>query len=166
MLANGPGDPFAARWPGRQGRAASEPTNVALNFCYGLLLADTTRAILACGLDPHAGFVHSSARNKPALALDLMEQFRPVIADSVALGCINNGELRMAMFTDVLGATRLRDAGRRNLIAAYERRVQTHFRHPTYGYQVTWRRAMEIQARMLLGALDGTQESYVGIRTR
>lgn len=166
MLACGPGDPFAARWPGRQGRGASEPTNVALNFCYGLLLADTTRAILACGLDPHAGFVHSSARNKPALALDLMEQFRPVVADSVAPGSINNGELRMTMFTDVLGVTRLRDTGRRTLIAAYERRVQTQFLHPVYRYRVTWRRAMEIQARMILGALDGTQQRYVGIRTR
>ena len=59
-----------------------------------------------------------------------------------------------------------RDAGRRTLIAAYERRVQTEFRHPVFGYRVTWRRAMEIQARMVLGVIDGTQARYVGIRTR
>lgn len=70
------------------------------------------------------------------------------------------------MFTDVFGATRLRDAGRRCLITAYERRVQTQFRHPVFDYRVTWRRAMEVQARMLLGVLDGTQDRYVGIRTR
>lgn len=166
VLVDGTGDGFATAWPGRQGRAATDPVNVALNFCYGILLADMIRAILACGLDPHAGFVHSSTRNKPALALDLMEQFRPVIADSVVLGCINNGELAKSMFTDVLGTVRLRDAGRRCLISGYERRVQTQFRHPTFGYRVSWRRAMEVQARMLLGVLDGTQPQYVGVRTR
>jgi CRISPR-associated protein Cas1 len=69
------------RWSGRHGRGATDPINVALNFTYGLLLGDVVRAVIAAGLDPHAGFLHSSGRNKPALGLDLMEQFRPVIAD-------------------------------------------------------------------------------------
>lgn len=166
MLASGPGDAFSATWRGRHGRAATDEVNVALNYCYGILLADMIRALLACGLDPHAGFLHSSTRNKPALALDLMEQFRPVVADSVVLGCINNGELTTSMFTSALGSVRLRDAGRRCLVSGYERRVQTQFRHPAFGYRVTWRRAMEVQARMLLGVLDGTQTRYLGIRTR
>ena len=160
------GDGFADRWPGRIGRSASDPVNVALNLVYGLLLADVVRSVHACGLDPHAGFVHSSKRNKPALALDLMEQFRPVVADSAVVGAINNGELKLGMFTDVLGGWRLRDGGRKALIAAYERRVMQEFRHPVFGYQVTWRRAMEVQARMVLGLLDGSQTRYRGIRTR
>ena len=62
-----------------------------LNYVYALLLADVVKAITVCGLDPHAGFLHSSNRNKPALALDLMEEFRAPIADSVVQTVINNG---------------------------------------------------------------------------
>lgn len=157
---------FLRQWEGRVGRAAADPLNAALNFIYGILLAEVIRGILACGMDPHAGFVHSSGRNKPALALDLMEQFRPIIGDSVVLGAINNGELKGSMFTSALGGARMRDAGRSALIAAYERRVQQEFTHPVFRYRVTWRRAMEVQARMVLGVVDGTQQRYVGIRTR
>jgi len=60
----------------------------------------------------------------------------------------------------------MRPHARAALIAAYERRVTMEFRHPTFGYQVTWRRAMEIQARLVLGVLDGTQPSYTGITIR
>jgi CRISP-associated protein Cas1 len=150
----------------RSGRPARNPLNAALNYVYGLLLGDLIRAIASCGLDPHAGFLHSSSRNKPALALDLAEEFRAPVADSVVIGCFNNGELSGGDFTDVLGTTRMRDAGRKALITGYERRVETKFRHPVFGYQVSWRRAMEIQARMVLGVLDGSQERYVGIRVR
>ncbi len=151
---------------GRSGRAAMDPLNAALNYVYGMLVADVIRAIVACGLDPHAGFLHSSARNKPALALDLCEEFRPVVADSVVVRCFNNGEITVQDFTDSLGTVRLRDRGRRALIAAYEARVQTKFAHPTFGYDVTWRRAMEVQARLVLGVIDGTQHEYRGIRVR
>lgn len=157
---------LSSTWMGRIGRGARDPINVALNLVYGLLLADQLRAVVAAGLDPHAGFVHSSSRNKPALALDLMEQFRPVVADSVVLGAINNGELTGDMFSGIFGEARLRDPGRKALVAAYARRVQTEFQHPVFGYRVTWRRAMEVQARMVLGVLDGTQEKYVGVRVR
>jgi CRISP-associated protein Cas1 len=150
----------------RSRRPARDPVNAALNFCYGLLLADVIRAVVACGLDPHAGFLHSSERNKPALALDLCEEFRAPIADSVVIGAFNNGELKAASFSMVTGSARLRDRARSSLIAAYERRVTTQFRHPMFGYQVTWRRAMEIQARLVLGVLDGTQPDYRGIPTR
>nr|WP_284304787.1 CRISPR-associated endonuclease Cas1 [Mobilicoccus caccae] len=153
-------------WLGRVGRGADDPVNVALNYCYGILSAEMIRAILACGLDPHAGFLHSSSRNKPALALDLMEQFRPVVADSVVLGLINNGELRRDMFSDVLGTWRLRDEGRRRIARGFERRVEQRFTHPLFGYRVSWRRAVEIQSRLVLGVLDGTQDRYVGIRVR
>lgn len=102
------------QWTGRYGRGATDPINVALNFAYGLLLGDVVRAVISAGLDPHAGFVHSSGRNKPALALDLMEQFRPVIADSSVIGAINNGEFTEPMTTTVLGEARLGKAeGRR-----------------------------------------------------
>lgn len=166
LLASPQGDWCRSAWPGRQGRGAGDPLNVALNYLYGVLLGDVIRGVVAAGLDPHAGFVHSSGRNKPALALDLMEQFRPVVADSVAVSAINNGEFTATMVTTVLGDTRLRDTGRRALLAAYERRIRTEFTHPTYGYKVTWRRAIEVQARMILGVLDGSCDRYVGVRVR
>lgn len=160
------GEWVVASWPGRRGRGALDPLNVAFNLVYGLLVADVTRAVVATGLDPHAGFLHSSNRNKPALVLDLMEEFRPVLADSAVVTALNNGELRPEMFTNVLGEWRLRDQGRRALVAAYERRVAQEFKHPTFGYRVTWRRAMEVQARLVLGVVDGTQGIYRGIRVR
>jgi CRISPR-associated protein Cas1 len=150
----------------RTRRPATDPVNAALNYAYGLLVSDIIRAIIACGLDPHAGFLHSPERNKPALALDLCEEFRAPVADSVVLGAFNNGELTRKDFTGVLGSVSLRDRGRKQLIAAYERRVGQEFRHPVFGYSVTWRRAMEIQARMVLGVIDGTQPGYKSIRVR
>ncbi len=153
-------------FPGRTRRPALDPINAALNYAYGMLLADAIRAVVSCGLDPHAGFLHSSERNKPALALDLCEEFRAPVADSVVIGAFNNGELKSSDFSDVLRATRLRDRGRKALIAAYERRVNTLFQHPLFGYRVSWRRAMEIQARLILGVIDGTQSGYRGIRIR
>lgn len=166
MLANGVPPFFRDSWPGRAGRGASDPLNVSLNLVYGLLLAEVIRGIHACGLDPHAGFVHSSGRNKPALALDLMEQFRPVVADSAVLNAVNNGELAPHMFSMALGSTRLRDEGRRVLTSVLERRLSQQITHPIFQYRVTWRRVIEVQARMVLGVLDGSQPTYVGVRTR
>ncbi|MDG4832982.1 CRISPR-associated endonuclease Cas1 [Solwaraspora sp. WMMD1047] len=130
------------------------------------MTADTLRAVVACGLDPHAGFLHSSGRNKPALALDLVEEFRAPVADSVVIHAFNNGELRTRDFSTVLGTTRIGERGRRALVAGYERRVTGTFRHPIFGYDVTWRRAMGIQARLVLGVIDGTQSRYQGIKIR
>lgn len=156
----------AITFPGRVRRPATDPVNAALNYAYALLLADLVRAVLACGLDPHQGFLHSSGRNKPALALDLAEEFRAAVADSVVVGSFNNGELTRSDFSSGLGSTVLRDRGRKALIAAYERRVSGTFRHPTFGYELSWRRAMEVQARLVLGVLDGSMPRYIGIRTR
>ena len=165
-MLKGPGESLGSGFEGRNRRPSLDPVNAALNFCYALLVADVLRAVVATGLDPHAGFLHSSARNKPALALDLCEEFRAPVADSAVVGAFNNGEIKMIDFSDVLGVTRLRPGGRKALIAAYERRATNRFHHPTFGYEVTWRRAMEIQARLVLGVIDGTQASYRGIATR
>lgn len=153
-------------WSHRAGRSATDPVNVLLNYSYGLLRVECIRAILSCGLDPHAGFLHSSNRNKPALALDLMEEFRAPIADSVVMSLINRGEIRDSDFSFVGGAARLRDSGRKALISGFERRIQTSIRHPIFGYEATWRRTIEIQARLILGVLDGSVEKYEGVKVR
>lgn len=150
----------------RTRRPAVDPVNAALNFAYALLLTDIIRAVVSCGLDAHAGFLHSSNRNKPALALDLCEEFRPLVADSVVVRAFNNGEIAPSGFSNVLGTCAMRPDARKALIGAYEQRVQSTFRHPVFGYEVSWRRAMEVQARLILGVLDGTQEKYIGITTR
>lgn len=166
MLADAVPAYWRERWPGRRGRGAVDPLNAILNYAYGLLTTDVLRAVVATGLDPHAGFLHSSNRNKPALVLDLMEEFRAPVADSCVLSALNNGVLSESDLSEVTGVPRLLPKGRRKLVRAYERRVTTEFTHPLFGYRVTWRRAMEIQARLVLGVLDGTQPGYKGVRIR
>ena len=122
--------------------------------------------MISCGLDPHAGFLHSSKRNKPALALDLMEEFRAPIADSVVQTVINNGEISVGGFSHALESVRMTDETRKTVIQAYERRMETEITHPIFKYKASWRRIVEIQARMILGYLDGTQPEYKGIRIR
>ncbi len=150
----------------RVSRPAPDRVNVALNLVYGLLLADVLRSIVACGLDPSGGVLHSSGRNKPALALDLMEELRSPVADSAVLWAINNGELKAQDFREDLDAVRLKQGGRKALISAYERRAMSEFVHPVFGYRVTWRRAMEIQARMFLAVVLGELDRYQPIRSR
>lgn len=144
----------------RVARPAPDCVNAALNLAYGLLLADLLRSIVACGLDPAGGVLHSAGRNKPALALDLMEEMRSPVADSAVVWAFNNGELRAHDFRRDLDAVRLTPPGRKRLIAAYERRATTEFRHPVFGYRVTWRRAMEVQARMFLAVVMGESDQY------
>ena len=129
-------------------------------------MGDEVRAIVACGLDPHAGFLHSSGRNKPALALDLMEEVRAPIADSVVQTVINCQSVKPSEFEEALGSVRMSKNARYKVIDAYERRMQTEFEHPVLHQKVTWRRALEIQARQVLGVLERSQEHYRGIRVR
>lgn len=166
-MLEGQASQFAARqWKGRYRRPAPDPVNAALDYTYAILLGECIRALVACGLDPHAGFLHSSSRNKPALALDLMEEFRAPVADSVVVRGLRNGELGEDDFTAVMAACRLTDRGRKQLIAGFERRIETSFRHPVFDYDVTWRRAIEVQARLVLGTIDGTQRDYKGVTVR
>ena len=156
----------ATRWRGRRRRPAPDPANAALDYTYALLLGDCIRSLVACGLDPHAGFLHSSSRNKPALALDLMEEFRAPVADSVVVRAFRNGELTEQDFSGEMGSCRMTDRGRKQLISGFERRIETSFRHPVFGYDVTWRRAIEVQARLVLGTIDGSQSAYKGVTVR
>ena len=158
--------PEWAAFEGRTSRPARDRVNAALNVAYGLLLADVVRAVASCGLDPNGGVLHSSGRNKPALALDLMEELRPLVADAAVVWAINNGELREDDMREDFGVMRLTPRGRKALIATYERRVGSEFRHPRFGYRVTWRRAMEIQARMFLAVVTGEAERYESIVMR
>ncbi|WP_277101383.1 CRISPR-associated endonuclease Cas1 [Cutibacterium granulosum] len=158
--------PWAQGWPGRQGRGAGDALNVCLNYSYGLLLSECIRALLACGLDPHAGILHSANRNKPAMALDLMEEFRPVIADSVVISAINNGQVKPAMLLSDLGDPCLEQRARKALISLHEKRMSTEITHPVFGYKVSWRRVIEVQARLVLEVASGGEQRYRGMTVR
>ena len=95
-----------------------------------------------------------------------MEEFRAPVADSVVVRSFRNGELTEQDFSREMGSCRMTDRGRKQLISGFERRIETSFRHPVFGYDVTWRRAIEVQARLVLGTIDGTQAAYKGVTVR
>lgn len=158
------GDEF--RFEGRNRRPPTDPVNAMLSFAYALLVRDTTVGCLAAGLDPQVGLLHRPRHGRPSLALDLAEEFRPLVGDSTVVTAINNGEVRPRDFVRRGGAVALTDSGRKRVIAAYERRVAVTLEHPLYGYRVSYRRAMELQARHLAAVVDGQLESYRPLTTR
>jgi CRISPR-associated protein Cas1 len=144
----------------RTRRPPTDPVNAMLSFAYTLLHQQVLAAVQTVGLDPYVGFLHSTQYGKPALALDLMEEMRPVLADSVVLSVINKRVLKPDDFEEALGAYRLSDAGRRDFLAQWEARLETERRHPTFGYKVSYRRALVLQARLLSRWLLGEIPDY------
>ena len=133
---------------------------------YGLLVKDLTVTANAVGFDPYLGFYHRPRFGRPALALDLAEEFRPLLGDSTVLMCINNGEVTASDFIVRAGGVSLTADGRRAVITAYERRLDQEVEHPVFGYTITYRRVLEVQARMLGAYLLGEVPSYVSFTTR
>jgi CRISPR-associated protein Cas1 len=151
---------------GRSRRPPRDPVNAMLSFAYAMLTKDATTATVAVGFEPYLGLYHRPRFGRPALALDLMEEFRPLIADSTVLTAVNNGELGPKDFVQRAGAVALTKGGRRKLIAAYERRMATELRHPHFKYKATYRRCLEIQARLLASTLTGDVPAYRPLTTR
>lgn len=118
-------------------------------------------AIWTVGLDPYIGYLHNTKYGKPALALDLMEEFRPLIADSVAITIFNNGILQRKHFTEEIGgAHRLSDYGRRTFLVKLEARFDEKITHPIFNYKTSYRRCLELQARLLAKYLMGEILAY------
>lgn len=151
---------------GRNRRPPSDPVNCLLSYAYSLLTKDLTAVALAVGFDPYLGVFHKPRFGRPALALDLAEEFRPLIADSVVVNVINNGEIQENGFIVRAQGVALTQQGRRSFIAAYERRLDQEVTHPVYGYKITYRRVLEVQARMLGAYLLGEIPEYVPFMTR
>jgi len=123
-------------------------------------------ACLAVGFDPYIGLYHRPRFGRPALALDLAEEFRPLLADSTVLRLINNREVSASDFLVRAGAVTLTADGRKTVIRAWERRMTTQVRHPMFSYQVSYRRAAELQARILAARLTGELPAYQPLVTR
>jgi CRISP-associated protein Cas1 len=151
---------------GRKRRPPTDPVNALLSLGYSLLAKDCTIAAHAVGLDPYVGFYHQPRFGRPALALDLMEEFRPLIAESAVLSAINNRMITEKDFVRAGRAVNLSAAGRKQFFVAYEQRMSHLITHPIFEYKVTYRRAIELQFRILARYLTGEIEQYVPFMTR
>jgi CRISPR-associated protein Cas1 len=157
---------FAFDFKTRNRRPPRDPVNALLSLAYSLLARDCTIAACAVGFDPYVGFFHQPRFGRPALALDLMEEFRPLIADSVVLTVINNRMLGPADFVRAGDAVNLSASARKRFFFAYEKRMSDTITHPIFDYKVSYRRALELQFRLLARTLTGEIERYVPFMTR
>lgn len=139
----------------RNRRPPEDPVNALLSFAYALAARTFTVGLEGAGLDPLLGFLHQPRPGRPALALDMMEPFRPILCDSVVIGAVNNGEVGPRDFVSTGPACALTPGGRRALIAAWERRLDQETTHPLFGYRVSLRRLIAVQCRLLARHLAG-----------
>lgn len=157
---------FNFNFANRNRRPPTDPVNAMLSLAYSLLSKDCALAALAVGFDPYIGFFHQPRFGRPALALDLMEEFRPLIAESTVLSCINNRVVTEKDFVRAGQAVNLTAPGRKRFFQMYEQRMSSLITHPLFDYKVSYRRALELQARLLAKALTGEIQQYVPLLTR
>lgn len=151
---------------GRNRRPPTDPINAMLSLAYALLTKDLTVTAAAVGFDPYRGFFHKPRYGRPSIALDLMEEFRPIIADSTVLSVLNNGMLGNSDFIRTGVGVSLKADARKAFIAAYERRMDQLVRHPVFKYQISYRRVLEVQTRLLARHLAGEIPEYPQFITR
>ena len=150
----------------RNRRPPRDPVNALLSLGYSILAKELTGVCQAVGLDPFLGVFHQPRYGRPALALDLMEEFRPLIADSVAISMLNRGELGPSDFASTSRGTFLKDGGRKQFWGAWFRRMDAEVKHPEFGYRLSYRRMLEVQARQLWRYFRGEATCYHGFTTR
>ena len=150
----------------RNKRPPKDPVNAVLSYLYGILVKDLFVTLLAVGFDPYLGFYHRPRYGRPALALDMMEEFRPLIADSVAITLFNNEELSKKDFIKTGAGVSLTPEGKKVVVGGYERRMETEITHPIFGYKVSYRRVLEVQARLLARVVSGEIKEYPPFCTR
>lgn len=164
-MLKGP-SPGAFELERRNRRPPADPINALLSLVYSLLTTEITNAIAASGLDPLLGFYHQPRFGRPALALDLMEEFRPVLGDSTVINVINNGVVSASDFLMHPTGVALRPFARRRVMQAYERRLDQPVIHPVFGYRISYRRILEVQARLFGRFVMGEISSYPEFRVR
>ncbi len=151
---------------GRNRRPPRDPVNALLSFCYSLLAKELLMAVTVSGLDSMLGFYHRPHFGRHSLALDLMEEFRPIIADSVVVNALNTGVIQTDDFIRAAGAVSLTNPARKRLIMAFERRMDSLVTHPVFDYRISYRRVLEVQARLLSRLLLGDIQFYPEFRVR
>ncbi len=159
-------DDWKFDWRGRNRRPPRDPLNAMLSLGYSMLAKELTGVCHAVGVDPFLGFMHQPRYGRPALALDLMEEFRPLVADSVAISLVNRGELGPEDFIKGANGTFMNDRGRKAFWEAWFRRLDTEVSHPEFSYKMSYRRMLEVQARQLWRFVRGEAPAYHGFTTR
>jgi CRISP-associated protein Cas1 len=147
-------------------RPPTDPVNALLSYGYVVLTSQVASIIAGVGFDPFIGYLHASRYGKPALALDLMEEFRPTIVDSVVLSLLNNRQLVQSDFIQELNSYRMTEATKRLFLQKFEDRMQEVITHPVFAYKVTYRRCIELQARLLGKYLTGEVAEYIPFTVR
>ena len=150
----------------RNRRPPRDPVNALLSFGYALLLRECHSALAKVGFDPSLGFLHQVRPGRPGLALDLMEEFRPLVADSTVLAVLNTAAVQAVDFVRAAGGVALADNGRRAFLEAFERRMQQEVTHPVFQYRISYRRVLEVQARLLARVIVGELAAYPSFQTR
>jgi CRISPR-associated protein Cas1 len=159
---------FDAQWgfSTRNRRPPRDPINAMLSFGYAMLAKECTVALLSEGLDPWWGLYHQPRHGRPALALDIMEPFRPAIVDSAVVSAINTGMVQRSSFDISSSACLLKPEGRKAFIRAYESRLDQLITHPVFDYRCSWRVVIRLQARLLSRWFRGEIPHYTGVTTR
>jgi CRISPR-associated protein Cas1 len=157
---------FSFDFTRRNRRPPSDPVNALLSLAYSLLAKECTLAAYAVGLDPYVGFYHQPRHGRPALALDVMEEFRPLVAESAVLTAINNRFISVKDFVSAGHAVNLNPGGRKQFFQCFEQRMNSLITHPVFDYKVSYRRAIELQFRILARVLTGEIPEYIPFMTR
>jgi CRISPR-associated protein Cas1 len=150
----------------RNRRPPRDPVNALLSLGYSLLVRDLSIVCQTIGFDPFIGFYHQPRFGRPALPLDLMEGFRPLVVDSAVLSAINTRMVTPDDFVRVGESVTLTARGRKRFLQAYEQRMDAMVTHPLFGYRMSYRRVLEIQARLLARVVTGELREYPGFETR
>ena len=159
---------FDAQWDfnGRNRRPPRDPVNAMLSFGYAMLAKECSTALLAEGLDPWWGLYHQPRHGRPALALDIMEPFRPAIVDSAVISAINTGMVTQSSFDSSPSGCLLKPDGRKAFIRAYDARLDQLITHPIFDYRCSWRVVIRLQARLLSRWFRGEIPAYTSVVTR
>jgi CRISPR-associated protein Cas1 len=163
-LLKGGADGFS--FENRNKRPPKDPVNAVLSYLYGILVKDLFVTLLAVGFDPYLGVYHRPRYGRPALALDMMEEFRPLVADSTAVTLFNNRVLSKKDFIRTGFGISMTPEGKKKVIEGYERRMETDIIHPLFRYSVSYRRLLEVQARLLARVISGEIREYPAFCTR
>jgi CRISPR-associated protein Cas1 len=159
---------FDAQWDfaGRNRRPPRDPVNALLSLGYAMLAKECTCALMAEGLDPWWGLYHQPRHGRPALALDIMEPFRPAVVDSAVISAINTGMVQRGSFDVGASGCILKPDGRKAFIRAYDGRLEQLITHPIFDYRCSWRVVIRLQARLLARWFRGEIPEYTSITTR
>jgi len=147
----------------RKRRPPTDPINSLLSFGYTLLVYGIQSAVYTVGLDPFLGFLHATEYSRPSLVLDLVEEFRAIIVDSLVLRIVNTSIMGLDDFQQPEKPGKMvliTQEGIKKYVHHFEERIQTEIQHPTTGQRATYRRCFELQARQLVRVITGQEENY------